>query len=634
MDHSAAIKIISCFLLITSSGVVAACLIASWQALRRKLLIVTLLIATLISSILAGVAASIAAENGLGRSPGEYSDAQFKAIQKAIYVTEIFHVLTVGLGKLSFTALFYVLLSSTRWSRAVVAAAVFLVLWTVTMIISASLECDPPEVWNLAEGNCRNPRKTALWIYFGVSNILIEVLLIALPSLLVYSIQMSLHKRVIVIGCFSIRILDIVVTAVQIRYTYAFGARSSISLELWPWVMCSQVLQTVTIISACVPYLREFLRSFPSGMFQPIENQIAAIEISDRAAHDGRSQGKTEKNGKPHVWSVNDARLVIYPRRQEFVLRNLAHLLDFGGHGGVNTFQASVLCIMYANESGKRVDEADQPLIQGSEGMVSLDRGTSSLSRLQPWKTTFLAMALIFSLLLNAWWLLLERKGDGSHEKSMPSKILSAQHSPYTGLGFDMQIPYAHDTEYTSSNETHADYMWENLNIDPMIIAPTLEWAESMNLPGSWAFPWDSNRRIYFVKVFHQLHCLKVMRKSFHDLRADGESPIPAGHVEHCLDSLRQDLMCAADDTPMPSLELLNGSGEGQMMQCKDFDKLVAWTQAPERNACYKRLVTSDYRPIVHSIERYAFCPADSQPFAAMSRYFEEHGHYADPFAE
>ncbi|KAK1139856.1 hypothetical protein N8T08_011101 [Aspergillus melleus] len=230
---------------------------------------------------------------------------------------------------------------------------------------------------------------------------------------------------------------------------------------------------------------------------------------------------------------------------------------------------------MYANEGGKRA-EAAQPLIQGSESMVNLD----------------------------------------------------------CDLGYDKQIPYAHDTEYTSSNETHADYMWDSLNIDPMIIAPTLEWAESMNLPASWVFPWDPNRRIYFVKVFHQLHCLKVMRRSFHDLRTDGESPIPVGHVEHCLDSLRQDLMCAADDTPMPSLELLNGSGEGQMMQCKDFDKIVAWTQAPERNACYKRLITSDYRPIVHSIERYAFCPADSPHFAAMSRYFEEHGHYADPFAE
>ncbi|KAJ5287976.1 MFS multidrug transporter [Penicillium angulare] len=122
------------------------------------------------------------------------------------------------------------------------------------------------------------------------------------------------------------------------------------------------------------------------------------------------------------------------------------------------------------------------------------------------------------------------------------------------------------------------------------------------------------------------------MRRTYHDLWAGEEGRIPAAHIEHCLDSLRQDIMCKADDTPMPSRKLYNGGGEGQMMQCKDFDKLVAWTQAPERNACYKRL--TDYQKIVHSVERYAFCPRDSEHYDAMDQYFQEHGHYADPFSD
>jgi hypothetical protein len=32
--------------------------------------------------------------------------------------------------------------------------------------------------------------------------------------------------------------------------------------------MCGQVLQTVALISACMPYLREFLEAFPSGLYQ------------------------------------------------------------------------------------------------------------------------------------------------------------------------------------------------------------------------------------------------------------------------------------------------------------------------------------------------------------------------------
>lgn len=124
----------------------------------------------------------------------------------------------------------------------------------------------------------------------------------------------------------------------------------------------------------------------------------------------------------------------------------------------------------------------------------------------------------------------------------------------------------------------------------------------------------------------------KVMRKTYHQLWAGKEPLVPAPHIEHCLDTLRQDLMCKADDTPMPSLELMNGGGENQNMHCKNFDKLVAWTQAPERNACYKRLY--DYKPIVHSVERYAFCPSGSEHYDTMDQYFKDHGHFADPFSE
>lgn len=50
--------------------------------------------------------------------------------------------------------------------------------------------------------------------------------------------------------------------------------------------------------------------------------------------------------------------------------------------------------------------------------------------------------------------------------------------------------------------------------MDPMVIAPTWEWAQSKGLSDSWAFPWDPNRRIYFIKVFHQLHCLVSNRRN------------------------------------------------------------------------------------------------------------------------
>jgi hypothetical protein len=101
-------------------------------------------------------------------------------------------------------------------------------------------------------------------------------------------------------------------------------------------------------------------------------------------------------------------------------------------------------------------------------------------------------------------------------------------------------------------------------------------------------------------------------------------------HVHHCLDTLRQDLICAADDTPMPTGNEARAIGDEQPMMCKNFDRLVEWIYVPERNACHHSL--DDYRSIAHSIERYAFCEPGSENYNRMKEYFEERGH-VDPWS-
>lgn len=54
--------------------------------------------------------------------------------------------------------------------------------------------------------------------------------------------------------------------SVQIKYAKLWES-STPSEDLWPWILMTQVIQFVTIISACVPYLRPLLTSYPSGMF-------------------------------------------------------------------------------------------------------------------------------------------------------------------------------------------------------------------------------------------------------------------------------------------------------------------------------------------------------------------------------
>ena len=207
---------------------------------------------------------------------------------------------------------------------------------------------------------------------------------------------------------------------------------------------------------------------------------------------------------------------------------------------------------------------------------------------------------------------------------------------------------YRSHTDYWGENITLADELWESLDTNPVAVALSDEYARGHGLPESARFPWDDEKGLYFIKAIHDLHCIvragqwsgihgvislitaqKVLRQAFINFERGLEQTVSSGHVNHCLDGIRQDVMCKADDTPMPITMVRHSVGNNQVMQCRDWNKLVAWSYAPERNACFRLL--DDYKEIGHSLERHQFCPEGSEYYPVMKEYFEKHGHQ-DPF--
>lgn len=115
------------------------------------------------------------------------------------------------------------------------------------------------------------------------------------------------------------------------------------------------------------------------------------------------------------------------------------------------------------------------------------------------------------------------------------------------------------------------------------------------------------------------------MRKAYTDIQRGLPEVVPADHYFHCLDTLRQDVMCLGDDTPMPTINAIHRIGDGQVRECRNWEKLIEWTQKPERHACYRMI--DDYRKVPHTLEQFAFCDDGSKYSSTVAKYFEEHGH-------
>ncbi|KAJ3940118.1 uncharacterized protein N0V96_010124 [Colletotrichum fioriniae] len=113
----------------------------------------------------------------------------------------------------------------------------------------------------------------------------------------------------------------------------------------------------------------------------------------------------------------------------------------------------------------------------------------------------------------------------------------------------------------------------------------------------------DDKRSGWVLSVFHQIHCLSIIttrlgisRKEFADW-----DPFKLGHTAHCIEYLRQSILCSGDT----SLEGESGSwsesiGWGQSHVCRDYDALMrlanekaAWDLSHEREPDHSKLFES-----------------------------------------
>ncbi|KAH8813656.1 hypothetical protein DL96DRAFT_1757522, partial [Flagelloscypha sp. PMI_526] len=84
------------------------------------------------------------------------------------------------------------------------------------------------------------------------------------------------------------------------------------------------------------------------------------------------------------------------------------------------------------------------------------------------------------------------------------------------------------------------------------------------------------------LDVFHQLHCLNIVRMAFRKERyLDYATELSQDHVWHCVDAIRQSLMCNADiSVNVWQWDDRHNKVMGrstQAHQCHNFDKIRNW---------------------------------------------------------
>ena len=209
----------------------------------------------------------IAASHGLGQHQDALSEGSFAIYAKNYYISNILFLITIYFAKISLV-FFIMRLTPVRTTIHICYGLIAgITAWTIATTIALALQCNPPRPWDYietAKHTC-NVNIPALYASIGAIDILTDLAIVLMPVVIVWNVQISLHQRFTVIGVFACRLAVCVCSALRLSSLPAYFHSADKSWEAVTPQTWTQVVQCLSIITACIPCLRSFLASLQSG---------------------------------------------------------------------------------------------------------------------------------------------------------------------------------------------------------------------------------------------------------------------------------------------------------------------------------------------------------------------------------
>ncbi|KAI1738161.1 hypothetical protein F4680DRAFT_426289 [Xylaria scruposa] len=272
----------------------------------------TLFLATALS-IGFTISISLAVPNGIGRHQETLSLYQLESLQKAVYSADILLVLISSCVQASVLIFLHEATPNRAHRRTIHVIAGFIALLSVASFFATVFPCHPPHVWELLGVECIE--QLSFWEAWAGVNIVIESALVLFPIIIIYPLRMKRRRKAVLLICFSARLIVIGTLTVQIYEA------QSLKLHLhdptfhgWKYLLITVFVQGLSIITVCIPYIRNLLLSIESGMIQtghfrlpsrhsaegefPLPSLPTGKTISNLSSN---ADGKGEESARSHI---------------------------------------------------------------------------------------------------------------------------------------------------------------------------------------------------------------------------------------------------------------------------------------------------------------------------------------------
>ncbi|PSN70771.1 hypothetical protein BS50DRAFT_517405 [Corynespora cassiicola Philippines] len=214
-------------------------------------------------------------QQGLGRSDPPLNDDQTQFVGKTTFASHLFFISSLAAAKASVALLMLRLFTRdievTRksWVLCHITVA-FTIAWGFGSIVALSVSCIPSSL--ISDDASRLCSSQLLrWRIIAFTDIFIEIMLISLPVIFIWRIQMKRYIKLQVVVAFGFRLPVIAFAVAHLHNVATYLKGGSKSKGMIAVLVYQQFELFWALMSATIPTLKTFMRSFNSGFGMEID---------------------------------------------------------------------------------------------------------------------------------------------------------------------------------------------------------------------------------------------------------------------------------------------------------------------------------------------------------------------------
>ncbi|KAI4690978.1 uncharacterized protein J4E88_002452 [Alternaria novae-zelandiae] len=214
-----------------------------------------LAIATLLDTVQSGIIFHLV-NLGLGASQVGVPLSQLQQLGNEGFASQIIYIFVILASKLSVLSLYLRLSPGGSHRIASWSLVALSCLWALVSVILIAIPCNPAQTY-IDAGNCTN--RWPKWLSIGTFDILTELLMFLAAVHLIYSLQMRLLAKLLVILAFSARLPVIAIAGIRLYYLDLRLRGSNFTFD---YVIATQWQMGYAIMSSTITGMGPFLKPF------------------------------------------------------------------------------------------------------------------------------------------------------------------------------------------------------------------------------------------------------------------------------------------------------------------------------------------------------------------------------------